>query len=415
MKKNIKTRIINNKRSLRALMLLLSVALIIAIPITIFIMNIETPYFIIIDSDEDFLQWCDKGNGTVENPYIIAGHTITVPENYETTFGDHTTPCTPYALISISGVTKSFIIENNTLTMKNLCGGDNMIFIHNVNVPFIIRNNEFTSSGVGKDAITIISVNGSSSKISNNRFTSSKIYIRESNNISFIANEFHNTGAYSNHVRESVNISFQYNLFIKGDLEFYECSGVVLHNNTFDLRNSNWIRVIFGYRTDFTRYTNNTLVHAGLGTVSSDRIPLAFEGNTINGKPLGFFYNQTDFSIDNTTEYGQIILIQCSNATVTDQIINNTPSAIQITECINTTVANCNFTGNPYSVYVWKSNRTYIEDNDFHHVGLGTWGTGVRGSYANGLYMRRNLFVKLTAPFSQYQCTDVVDENNTII
>lgn len=414
MKENTKNFFRRNKTSLRALAILLSIAMIIAIPITVFVLNIETPYFIIIDSDEDFLQWSVRGNGTIENPYVIAGHKITVPEDYETQRNGDITTCTPDALIRISGVTKSFIIENNTLTMKNKCG-QNMISIYNIEVPFIVRNNEFVSAGHSKDAISISSVNGSNSLVKKNRFTRASIETYGCKNISFVANNFYNTGLFTFNIRESFNISFQHNTFINSHVIFYDSSDIILHNNTFDFRDTGSRGTIFGYSASFSRFTNNTFFDGGLGIVPSDRIPLAFEGNTINGKPLGFFYNQTNLSIDNSTEYGQIILLQCSNATVRRQMINNTSYAVQITECINTTVTNCNFTRNYCGVYVYYSNNTKVEDNGFHYIGLSEWGIGVRGRYSNGIYLRRNLFVKLSAYFSQYECTDVVEEDNTII
>ncbi len=130
-----------------------------------------------------------------------------------------------------------------------------MIYIYNVEVPFIIRNNEFTSSGISKDAITILFVNGSNSKVINNRFTRADNYIYQSNNVSFIANKMY---LGDNHIRESSNISLQYNFFDRTDLDFYDCSDIVLHNNTFDFRDSGSKKTLIGYETNFTRYTNNT-------------------------------------------------------------------------------------------------------------------------------------------------------------
>ena len=101
-KANLKSYFTRNKGTIRVAVLILAIALIPIISWVVITIITEEPYFIIIDSDEDFLQWCEKGNGTIMNPYVIAGHRITVPEEWERQIGDDTTPCTLNPLISVN-------------------------------------------------------------------------------------------------------------------------------------------------------------------------------------------------------------------------------------------------------------------------------------------------------------------------
>lgn len=404
-KESIRIYIVRNRATIGVLCFILVTVLIPILSFILIAINIEEPYFIIIDSNEDFQQWCDTGNGTVENPYIIEGHTITVPENWETEFGDHTTTCVNNPLISISGVTKSFIIQNNTLTMNNLCGGSIMIQIYNTEVPFIIRNNKFKASNQIKRAIYLTSVNASNSQIINNEFNRADLFVRESSDLFITHNQFYNLFNY-NYVRDSSNISFQNNLFSSSDLEMYECSDITLHNNTFKFLDTMG-QTIYGYHVNYTRFTNNSFFNAGVGVVNSDYIPKIFGGNMINGKPLGFFYNQSNLIINNTTTYGQIILLECKYSSIVDQTINNTYYATQVLNCLNITISNCSFSKT--SIYVRSSNNTFILDNIFKD--------SVRSLYlyySNGVHIKRNLFKNIDYSPHIWECTAVVEEDNII-
>lgn len=375
----------------------------ITVPFVIYFTTYKEPYFITIDSDDDFERWCDKGNGTVENPYIIEGHQITVPEYWEKKIGDYSSTCTP-GLISISAVSKSFIIQNNILTMKNDCGGDDMISIYNVEVPFVIRDNQFRSESYHKDGISLLAVNGTNSAIENNKFYRAAIAIGQSHDLFFSQNTFHEVGFYHNYIRESDNITFQYNLFDSSDVDFYECSSIAFLNNTFRFDQYGYREAFSGYNTNYSKIINNSFILAGLGLINSKHV----EGNMVNGKPLGFFFNQSNLVIDNVIPYGQIILISCNYTQISHQLINNTNISLGIKNCVNTTITNCTLGNNRYGVYVSSSNHTLIKDNWFESCQY-----GVMGYYANNLNIKENTFIDTYwNPIYTTYCTSVIDEDN---
>ena len=375
----------------------------ITIPFVIYFATQQEPYFITIDNDDDFEHWCDKGNGTVEYPYIIEGHHITVPENWEGKIGDHTSPCAP-SFISISGVTKSFIIQNNVFTKKNDCGGDEMITIYNVEVPFVIWDNQFRSYSRHKDGISLVSVNATNSVIEDNEFYRTEIFFVQSRDLFVSRNIFYSAGLYSNWIEESNNVTFQYNLFDSSDVEFRDCSRISFLNNTF--KEDRYVyRVAFsGYDTDFYKILNNTFIRVGLDLINSKNV----EGNSVNGKPLGYFINQSNLIINNSIRYGQIILIHCNYTSISNQYINNAHHSIGIKYCLNTTISNCLLDTNFYGVYISRSNNTFIRNNWFESCEY-----GVGGYYANNLSVKINTFIDtILNPILTTYCTLVIDEDN---
>ncbi|TFH05491.1 MAG: hypothetical protein E4H14_12615, partial [Candidatus Thorarchaeota archaeon] len=58
-------------------------------------------------------------------------------------------------------------------------------------------------------------------------------------------------------------------------------------------------------------------------------------GNTVNSKPLGYFKSLTSAIIDGT-QYGQVILANCSDVTVKNGVFTNV--GIQLGFCTNCTL-----------------------------------------------------------------------------
>jgi parallel beta-helix repeat protein len=69
-----------------------------------------------------------------------------------------------------------------------------------------------------------------------------------------------------------------------------------------------------------------------------------FVGNTINGKPFGFFFNETGETIS-TNQYGQIFLLNSINTKIADQSLTGALYGIQIHYCTDVTVDNVEITG----------------------------------------------------------------------
>lgn len=365
----------------------------------------EEPYFITIKNNEDLEFWSSSGNGTIENPYSIEGHHITVPRNDP---DDFDVPCFPeYSVISIRNITKSFIIQNNIIEVKGGCEDNQQYIISmaDISVPFTIRNNYLRGAGCFK----LLNVNGFNSTISNNKIYYAGSSISNSHNINFIHNQF--TYSYSLYIYQCSNLSYIQNHFYLTSVGIRECSRIILHDNIFENDDiySGWTRLTV-LETGHCTITDNSLIRAGLDLRSFyDYYPTAIiSGNLVNGKPYGYFYNQSDVMINSNTQYGQINLVKCNFSIVTDQIISHTSYSIHVKYCTNTIIANSTFSHcGQAGVYIKYSSKTHVLDcilEDNH--------SGVRGENSPSIFVKRNLFRSLI--FGVYLETCSLQEEDNV-
>ena len=190
----------------------------------------EEPYFITIKNNEDLEFWSNSGDGTIENPFSIEGHHITVPANDPDAFD---VPCFPEnSVISIKNITKSFILQNNHIVVKGGCEGQYIIKISDISVPFAIGNNYFRSDGYHAGSFRLINVDGHNSFISNNNIYYASSHISNSQNITFINNHF--TYSYSQYAYQCSNMSYIQNHFYLTSVGIRDCSRILVHDNIFE-------------------------------------------------------------------------------------------------------------------------------------------------------------------------------------
>ena len=397
-----------NKRVTSIIILIVGIA----ISVVIFLpyILVEEPYFITIQNDDDLKFWSSSGNGTIENPYTIEGHHIQIPRNDP---DDFDVPCIPEnSVISIHGVTKSFVIQNNYIEVRGGCEYDSqyIISISDISVPFAIRNNYFR--GGYADCFRLHNIDGLNSVISNNRIYSAGAYISNSHNISFSNNQFSTRGnAYGTYIYQSTNISYVQNYFYLSDVNIRDCSHILLHDNIFenDETYSSWILVTI-WETDYCTITDNTFINGGLDLRSFEiSYPTAIiSGNIINGKPYGLFYNQTNVIIDGTTKYGQIKLVFCKCSKIIDQVISKISPPILIENCVDTTVANSTISNCKWGGVLIKSSiNTSVLDCviEVRH-------TGVMGEDSHGIFVKRNMFSNSIYGIHLDGCTGFIEEDN---
>ncbi len=384
--------------------------LIIGIGVSIFIIlpiiTDEEPYFITIKSDEHLKIWSNSGNGTIENPYIIEGHHITIPEN---DFDVYDVPCFPEnSVISIYNITKSFILQNNHIVVKGGCNRvqQYIISISDISVPFRIQNN-YLRGGYG--GIRLHNIDAHNSIISNNTIYYAGLTISNSQNISFILNQY--IYSYSQYAFQCNNINYIQNHYYLTSINIRESSHVLVYDNIFenDETYSGWSRLTL-WESKYCTITNNTLIKTGLELRNFDTFysSTIVSGNSINGKPFGFFYNQSNTMINSTIKYGQIKLVKCYNAIITDQVISETSSPLMIENCTKTTVTNSTFSHCSWAGVNIKSSvntsiiNCFLEDNY----------SGVEGENSYGIIIKSNLFKELMFGVFLKTCTLLTMEDN---
>ncbi len=286
---------------------------------------------IIITGDADFSSQGWPGNGTVEDPYLIKGLNIT-----SDAICINITDTTAYFKIQdcvISSVGYSF---NYGIVLENTTHG-------------LIQNCTIEHHSFGIYLLYSPHTTLSNNTVSNNFHG---FYVRVSNDCTLRNNTAINN-EYGFHVRNSDNCT--------------------LVNNT---ATSNQIYGVYlAYSTNCV-LKNNTLVYNGV-YITTHSIPEwlhDLRDNWVNGKPLGYFKSVNNISIDGS-QYGQVILANCSDVTVSDGTFTYSSAGIQLGFCMNCSMTNNIVSNNYYGFNLYSSiNCTLINNiandnlNDGFHL-----------------------------------------------
>jgi parallel beta-helix repeat protein len=84
--------------------------------------------------------------------------------------------------------------------------------------------------------------------------------------------------------------------------------------------------------------------------------------NTVNGRSVGYFWNCTGEIIDGT-QYGQVIIVNCTNMTVENGVFNKTSVGIILGSSSYITIANSIVLGNTYGIYLFDSSYNIAHGN----------------------------------------------------
>ena len=247
----------------KKIFLLLIIAGFMTLTVVMLPIFLKKPYFIHINNNADLESWSSSGSGTVDDPYIIEYHHISVPRN---DYDDFDTPCIPEkSVISICGVTKSFIIQNNVIEVKGGCEGQYIIKISDVSVPFTIRNN-ILRGGLYAYCIKLEDIDGQGSLVSNNYLYEGSTSLKNVNDISFNENKFSTRGnAFGFYTDNSTNVNLIHNSYFLYPVYFKQCSYVLIERNTFenDEDYSGW--TLLGIKdTEYYTITNNNFIRGNM-------------------------------------------------------------------------------------------------------------------------------------------------------
>jgi parallel beta-helix repeat protein len=113
----------------------------------------------------------------------------------------------------------------------------------------------------------------------------------------------------------------------------------------------------------------------------------SFTGTTVNGLPVGYFYEQHGLALDGRA-FGQVIMVNCSDSTVRDGDFQNSSMAIAAVFCSRCNVINNTLEGDSYGLYARSSVQCLIENNT------------ITDSFNTGILV--------------YSCDDCLLTNNTV-
>ncbi len=141
--------------------------------------------------------------------------------------------------------------------------------------------------------------------------------------------------------------------------------------NTCSNNNNYGIRF---YVSGSSTVANNTFTNCGLRireeTIDA-YLSYTVENNCVNGKKLGYYPN-LDSTIIAEPVYGQLILVNCTNVTVRDQIINSATIGLFLYSCTSSVIINNTCSNNNYwGIYLYDSGSSTIANNTCNNNGYG--------------------------------------------
>jgi parallel beta-helix repeat protein len=138
-----------------------------------------------------------------------------------------------------------------------------------------------------------------------------------------------------------------------------ESDDIIVANNTAERNEEGGIHVT---HCASAIVIDNTMVEDGLrlyGSTVADYESMTVSGNSINNKPFGFFLNTVDDTI--STDYGQLLLVNCTNALIIWQNCSFATLGIELKWCSGCSVTLSSFNNNDYVGFqVSSSNHTTI-------------------------------------------------------
>ncbi|MGY5879175.1 MAG: right-handed parallel beta-helix repeat-containing protein [Candidatus Thorarchaeota archaeon] len=147
-----------------------------------------------------------------------------------------------------------------------------------------------------------------------------------------------------------------------------ESANVVVADNTV-MRNENG-----GFHVTHcssANITDNVMKEDGLsvyGNTVSDYESMTISGNSINGKPFGFFLNAVGNIV--SADYGQVLLVNCTNTLVMNQNCSYATSGVMLRWCSGVTIVSSTLDNNDISgIEVGNSNHTIVSSTSLSHCG----------------------------------------------
>ena len=160
------------------------------------------------------------------------------------------------------------------------------------------------------------------------------------------------------------------------------------------------------------KFSNNELINcgfelrkAGLEAMLPHKTSIIDTSNLVNGKPLYYYFNQSDLRKDDFLGAGQIILINCSSIVIADENVSNGSTGISLYHCTNTTILRTIANDNIFNgVYLYNSNFNNLTYNTVNNNG----GYGIYGHHCND-----SVFLENDVRFNQQGIHISYANNNT--
>ncbi len=299
-----------------------------------------------ITSDIDFGVF--PGLGTEEDPYVIEGYNITTTSTNgiitASTKGIYITDTTKYFIIrnclvdADYGIYIDDVADGTTTVINNTCSNNN----YGISLFYSGNSTVANNTCSNNNNLGIWLWYSGSSTVANNMCNNNGhgIYLLDSG-CSTVTNNTCSNNGWGISFRFSNSSTVANNMCNNNDydgIELEDSSSSTVANNTC---NNNYWGISLSSSGSST-VANNTFTDCGLcineNTLDA-YLSYTLENNWVNGKKLGFYTNLDSTIIDEPV-YGQLILVNCTNVIVRDQILNSATAGLSLYSCTYSVVIN---------------------------------------------------------------------------
>lgn len=260
--------------------------------------------------------------------------------------------------IALYNVSRAYIHSN--ILLNNSCG----LYLNNSSRNFLIRNN------ITKSSSGIYLVNSSNS----NMLTDNNII---ENTFSIRHQSSDNNTLISNKVKLSHNgiyfVSCNNNRLAENEVTENNFRGIILSSSSNNnLTNNNvYFNNLGVYLLNFSK--SNTLIsnsmwdnYLNFEIDSSSISPnIIYSNNLVNGKPIYYFSNTSDIKLDQSSNAGTIYLINCTNFTIKDLVLEKNAYGIYLNNTTSSLLENNFIINNKNGLFIENSSYNMIYNNYF--------------------------------------------------
>ena len=332
----------------------------------------DTPYS--IDGDEDNYPLMER----FENYTFPEPTAIYVPDDYakiqwaidNATAGD--------TIIVRDGVYYENVVIDKSLTLKSENGSASCILDASGegDVIAITADGATLEGFTVKNGSTGIKITSNNNVIGNNTITSntnSGIYLQSSSGNIIISNTvaFNNYGIYlsfssNNTIANNIIKNNYHGIHLESLSNTTAITNNIIENNTYGVYLLDSISITLSNNT----MTENSIYIFGNSLLHYNTHEI-YSSNTVNGKPVYYLKNQSEVRVPEGA--GQIILANCSDILVENQILNNASVGIEIAYSSNVTVNNNSVENTIFGIYLYYSSSNTICNNTLKNNFYSIW------------------------------------------
>lgn len=294
------------------------------------------------------------------------------------------------------------IISRNFVLIEENNVSDNRVGIRVYEANSTIKQNMIINNGIGLSLRYSINTTILNNTLdSNYQSMESWSYLDDS---AVIRENVFKNSEYRSYFSACNSTTFENNEFIHDELRFSYCFHLLFKKNQLLYSN-------IKFQTCFNNsIKNNQLVFGGVEISENsleDYLNYTLDNNFINGKELGFFLNQSYINLDGD-EFGQLILINCTNGSIRNIEISDTLNCLYLKYCDNFLIENNNFKNSWNGIYSEGSDNLEFISNTLDNCscGLAFNFKNFRLNYrVSSLILKDNSFIRCgfkCSPFYSY-------------